>query len=125
MKLYKKPIITVDSGMAEGIYAASGSKSNAFSVKRADIVANWGGPGQRNFSLDLTSLKDKNIKLCITFNMSISSGWGNGFSSSVEGSMLTLTCYSSPDVATITVQTSNDVTTLDVASYTVLSAYDN
>lgn len=39
--------------------------------------------------------------------------------------MLTLTCYSSPDVATITVQTSNDVTTLDVASYTVLSAYDN
>lgn len=111
--------------MAEGIYAASGSKSNAFSVKRADIVANWGGPGQRNFSLDLTSLKDKNIKLCITFNMSISSGWGNGFSSSVEGSMLTLTCYSSPDVATITVQTSNDVTTLDVASYTVLSAYDN
>lgn len=125
MKLYKKPIITVDSGMAEGIYAASGSESNAFSVKRADIVANWGGPGQRKFSLNLTSLKGKNIKLCIIFNMPISSGWCDGFSSSVEGSMLTLTCYSSPDVATITVQTSNDVTTLDVASYTVLSAYDN
>lgn len=30
MKLYKKPIITVDSGMAEGIYAASGSESNAY-----------------------------------------------------------------------------------------------
>ena len=26
MKTYKKPVVTVDAGMAEGIYAASGAK---------------------------------------------------------------------------------------------------
>lgn len=26
MKTYKKPVVTVDAGMAEGVYAASGAK---------------------------------------------------------------------------------------------------
>lgn len=26
MKMYKKPVVTVDAGMAEGVYAASGAK---------------------------------------------------------------------------------------------------
>lgn len=26
MKMYKKPIVTVDAGLAEGVYAASGAK---------------------------------------------------------------------------------------------------
>ena len=31
MKTYKKPVVTVDAGMAEGVYAASGAKGRDFS----------------------------------------------------------------------------------------------
>lgn len=123
MKLYKKPIITLDTGVAEGIYAASGAGS--FSVEDAGVVADWGGSGQRNFSLDLSALKGKNIKLSITFNMPITNGWGSGFSATVDGSALTLTQYSAPDSAVITVQTNDNVKTLAVTSYAVLAAHDN
>ena len=31
MKMYKKPIVTVDAGLAEGVYAASGAGSCKYS----------------------------------------------------------------------------------------------
>lgn len=123
MKLYKKPIITLDAGVAEGVYAASGADS--FSVDDDGVVADWGnGNGQRNFSLDLSSLKGKNIKLTITFNMTIVSGWSDGFDNSVNGSTLTLTCYSSPESAIVTVQTNDNVNTLKVTSFALISAHN-
>lgn len=123
MKLYKKPMITLDTGVAEGIYAASGADS--FSVKDDGVVADWGGSGQRNFSLDLSTLEGKNVKLSITFNMPISNGWGGGFDGKADGSTLTLTQYSSPKFATITVQTNENIKNLAVTSYSVISAHNN
>lgn len=32
MRTYKKPMITVDSGLAEGVYAASGSSQGTLNV---------------------------------------------------------------------------------------------
>ena len=32
MKTYKKPVVTVDAGMAEGIYAASGAAKGTLHV---------------------------------------------------------------------------------------------
>ena len=32
MRVYEKPVITVDSGMAEGIYAASGATQGTLNV---------------------------------------------------------------------------------------------
>ena len=32
MRTYKKPMITVDSGLAEGVYAASGSSQGILNV---------------------------------------------------------------------------------------------
>lgn len=32
MKTYKKPVVTVDAGMAEGIYAASGASQGTLNV---------------------------------------------------------------------------------------------
>lgn len=32
MRTYKKPMITVDSGLAEGVYAASGSSQGTLTV---------------------------------------------------------------------------------------------
>ena len=32
MKTYKKPVVTVDAGMAEGVYAASGASHGTLNV---------------------------------------------------------------------------------------------
>lgn len=32
MKMYKKPIVTVDAGLAEGVYAASGAAKGTLNV---------------------------------------------------------------------------------------------
>ena len=32
MKTYKKPVVTVDAGMAEGVYAASGASQGTLNV---------------------------------------------------------------------------------------------
>ena len=32
MKTYKKPVVTVDAGMAEGVYAASGATQGTLNV---------------------------------------------------------------------------------------------
>lgn len=32
MKMYKKPIVTVDAGLAEGVYAASGASNGTLNV---------------------------------------------------------------------------------------------
>lgn len=32
MKMYKKPIVTVDAGLAEGVYAASGASKGTLNV---------------------------------------------------------------------------------------------
>ena len=49
MKMYKKPIVTVDAGLAEGVYAASGAKGTGLAM------ADWSGI-------------DGTITLNVTFN---------------------------------------------------------
>lgn len=45
MREYKKPIITVDSGLAEGVYAASGSASdNGAKCDSKYMNGTWQGP---------------------------------------------------------------------------------
>ena len=38
MKTYKKPVVTVDAGMAEGIYAASGAKGTLNVVYHLSLI---------------------------------------------------------------------------------------
>lgn len=45
MKQYTKPMISIDDGMAEGVYAASGA-SDDITISGPDVTANWGGSGQ-------------------------------------------------------------------------------
>ena len=44
MKTYKKPVVTVDAGMAEGIYAASGAKGT-LNVVYHGVWDRWGTNG--------------------------------------------------------------------------------
>ena len=68
MRTYKKPMITVDSGLAEGVYAASGAAKGTLNVTYIGVLDRWGtnvgkGLAQANWS-DL----DGTITLNINFN---------------------------------------------------------
>lgn len=111
MKLYTKPVVTIDSGLAEGVYAASGA-AYSIPVGTPTIVANWTDSGQVKFTIDLSNVNLSNLTVIMTFNMDISNGWGGGANATVNGKQLTLYWYSAPTSAEITVQANGDVTQL-------------
>lgn len=113
MNLYTKPVIKVDTGIAEGIYAASGSASASIPVTFVNVVNNWGNGGQAKFSVDLSGVNSSQLTIILTFNMEISSGWADGAENSSSGKELTLTWYSAPTSADVTVQVSGDITNLE------------
>ena len=71
MKLYTKPVITVDSGIAEGVYASSGAKLGTLDVQYMGVWDRWGSNGGK--SLAQVSWSDINgtITLNLTFNDSV------------------------------------------------------
>lgn len=111
MSNYEKPVISVDAGMAEGVYAASGSNGGV-SVSGPSVVADWGGSGQVQFNIDLSSLNPSQLTVVLTFNMDISNGWGGNSTASFSGNKLTLYWYSAPTAAEIIVQVSANVNQL-------------
>lgn len=109
MKLYTKPVVTIDSGLAEGVYAASGAGSNfsnKISVSLPTVTADWSGNGgQATFNIDLTNVNLSQLTVIMTFNMTISNGWGGGAEAHVNnGTKLSLYWYNAPSSADISVQ---------------------
>lgn len=104
MSNYEKPVISVDAGMAEGVYAASGSNGGGISVAFLRYDGDWGNGGTAVYSVDLSGLSPSQLTVVLTFNMNISGAWGGGASSSVSGKEVTLTWYSAPSSAEISVQ---------------------
>lgn len=41
MNTYKKPVVTVDAGMAEGVYAASGAAQGTLNVTYVGVWDRW------------------------------------------------------------------------------------
>lgn len=113
---YKKPVITVDAGMAEGVYAASGAAGITFSDLAT--VADWGNSGQAKFTLDLSNVNPSQLTVVVSFNTDIISGWGGGASAVVSGSQVTLTWYSAPISAEITVQAGSNFKDLKITGVT-------
>ena len=70
MKTYKKPVVTVDAGMAEGIYAASGAKGT-LNVSYYGVWDRWGTNGGKGLAMANWSDLNGTITLNITFNDSI------------------------------------------------------
>ena len=62
MERYEKPVVTVDVGLAEGVYAASGA-GNSVSAGSLSVVADWGGSGQAMFTLDMSNANRSRLKL--------------------------------------------------------------
>lgn len=70
MKTYKKPVVTVDAGMAEGIYAASGAKGT-LNVTYYGVWDKWGTNGGKSLAMANWSDINGTITLNITFNETI------------------------------------------------------
>ena len=70
MRTYKKPMFTVDSGLAEGVYAASGAKGT-LNVEYYGVWDRWGTNGGKGLAQANWSGIDGTITLNITFNDTI------------------------------------------------------
>ena len=68
MKTYKKPVVTVDAGMAEGIYAASGATQGTLNVTYVGVWDKWGTNGGKGLAQADWSGINGTITLNITFN---------------------------------------------------------
>ena len=70
MKQYSKPVVSVDNGMAEGVYAASGAKGT-LNVSYYGVWDRWGTNGGKGLAQADWSGIDGTIILNITFNDTI------------------------------------------------------
>lgn len=72
MREYQKPVITVDSGMAEGVYAASGASQGNLDVAYYGVWDRWPAGGK---GMAFANWSDINgtITLVMTFNDTIDS----------------------------------------------------
>lgn len=70
MRTYKKPMITVDSGLVEGVYAASGSSQGTLNVTYHGVWDRWSTStnGGKGLAMADWSGIDGTITLNITFN---------------------------------------------------------
>lgn len=71
MRTYKKPMITVDSGLAEGVYAASGATKGTLNVTYQGVWDRWGTNGGKGLAMADWSDINGTITLNITFNDTI------------------------------------------------------
>lgn len=70
MKAYTKPVVTIDNGMAEGVYAASGAQG-ALNVTYHGVWDRWGTNGGKGLAMADWSGINGTITLNITFNDTI------------------------------------------------------
>lgn len=68
MRTYKKPMITVDSGLAEGVYAASGATQGTLTVDYICVWDRWDTKGGKGLAQAKWSGIDGTITLNINFN---------------------------------------------------------
>ena len=68
MKTYKKPVVTVDAGMAEAVYAASGATQGTLNVTYVGVWDKWGTNGGKGLAQADWSGINGTITLNITFN---------------------------------------------------------
>lgn len=68
MREYRKPVVIVDTGLAEGIYAASGAAQGTLSVTYYGVWDRWGTNGGKGLASASWSDINGTITLNISFN---------------------------------------------------------
>lgn len=67
-KAYKKPVVSIDTGMAEGVYAASGTTQGTLNVTYYGVWDRWGTNGGKGLAMADWSGINGTITLNVTFN---------------------------------------------------------
>ena len=68
MSKYINPVVSVDAGMAEGVYAASGASKGTLNVTYYGVWDRWGTNGGKGLAMANWSDIDGTITLNVTFN---------------------------------------------------------
>lgn len=71
MKIYKKPVISIDNEISEGIYTASGASKGTLNVTYHGVWDRWGTNGGKGLAMANWSDIDGTITLVINFNDTI------------------------------------------------------
>lgn len=122
MNTYKKPVVTVDAGMAEGVYAASGVAQGTLNVTYGGVWDKWGNGGK---GLAMASWSDLNgtITLNINFNDTVDQAETDDASvqTSWSGKTVTLTFASTatnPLTIGIHIEHGTSINDLNMTGYT-------
>lgn len=118
MKTYEKPIISIDEGLAEGVYAASGTSVTVTSTGKNK----WGTEsGRSNYKIEFTDIKLTSITL--TFNQPITGGSGNT-QYSISGQSITFIYngWNPPSPIDLSADVSTGLSTLELTGYTYTKA---
>ena len=67
MKTYEKPVVSVDTGLAEGVYAASGATQGTLNVTTPYVFDRWSGGGHIAFQASWSNITGT-ITLKLNFN---------------------------------------------------------
>ena len=70
-KHYTKPVVSIDSGLSEGVYAASGATQGTLNVTYHGVWDRWGTNGGKGLAMANWSDLNGKITLNITFNDSV------------------------------------------------------
>ena len=93
MNTYKKPVVTVDAGMAEGVYAASGAAQGTLNVTYHGVWDRWGTNGGKGLAMANWSDLNGTITLNITFNDTVDQAETDDASVQASWSGKTATSY--------------------------------
>lgn len=90
-KIYEKPVVSIDTGLSEGVYAASGDSQGNLTVEYQGVWDRWGSNGGKGLAIAQWSGLSGIITLNVTFNDTVDQA---------ETSDSSVTCSSSGNTAT-------------------------
>lgn len=67
-KIYEKPVVSIDTGLSEGVYAASGASQGTLNVTYSGVWDRWGTNGGKGLAMANWSDITGTITLNINFN---------------------------------------------------------
>ena len=90
-KIYKKPVVSIDTGLSEGVYAASGASQGTLDVTYYGVWDRWGTNGGKALALADWSDLSGTITLHVTFNDTIDQAEAGSANCSCSGNTATFT----------------------------------
>lgn len=104
-KIYKKPVVSIDTGLSEGVYTASGASAGNLNVTYLGVWDRWGTNGGKALAIAEWSGLSGTITLNVTFNDTIDHA---------ETDPPSISCSLSGQTATFTFNTETTTSSLTI-----------